>query len=651
MNRPLVYVVAVTCMVMTALPSQAQFQSRKGKAAWAGEAMRMANIQHEPEISEVVVLDLAADQSNPDHVRLATAVPEALAAYLTEEDLADSASRREQAIELGDYGLPVFESADKVTDFGKETEADAMVCGDIALVGDATRVRLVLGEMDQLVFYPPINVYCSDPTATEAVQDLACRAMRSLLKAEDLQKELESAWKEPAAAELRFEARPNLSRVRAGQPSTVFVRLEFAAGEFEVANRSPLNVALVLDRSGSMSGEKIEQAKQAAIRVVQGLQESDRIAFVFYNHEVETPIPSRQCSNPKGIIKVIERLEADGYTNLGGGLREGYKQARRSRDPELVNRTILISDGLANRGETNPETLASWARRQYEEDLSTSTIGIGTDYDAALMEKIAVGGNGGYYYVQTPESINDIIAREFASLFATVAEGCRLRLDLAEGAKLEKVFGFEVERDGDSHAVDVPTLRSRDRKFLIAKLFLPALEAGQHEIARARIDYQDALEDGQPAKRTTKLVIEATNDTGLGDINWDVQLDAEELATADTMTEIAERLDKGDREGAIALIHGRILELAGMSLQTMDLRSQVQCNILDGLIVLIEEGTDPESLSYAANNAQSIAYGGLGANMNYQGLGAQRGLAADAAMMPGMQMGGGAGGFGGKRQQ
>jgi Ca-activated chloride channel family protein len=650
MGRPLI-VVAVVGLMSIALPASAQFQAPKGDRAWADEAMMMANIQHEPEISAAVVLDLAADASRPDHVRLAKAVPEALAAYLREEDLADSVSRREQALDLGDFGLPVFESADEVTEFGKQTESDAMICGDIALVGDATRVRLVLAEIDQMIFYPPINVYCSDPTATEAIQQLVCRAMRSLLKAEDLQKELKDAWEEPGAGALRFEARPNLSRIQPGQPATLFVRLEFAAGEFEVENRSPLNVAIVLDRSGSMSGEKIEQAKQAAIRVVEGLQASDRVAFVFYNHEVETPIPSRRCSNPRGITRIVENLDADGYTNLGGGLREGYKQARESVDPELVSRTILISDGLANRGETDPEVLSTWARRQYEEDLSTSTIGIGTDYDAALMEKIAVAGNGGYYYVQTPESINDIIAREFGSLFATVAEGSELSLDLMAGAKLEKVFGFEVREEGGAHLVDLPTLRSRDRKFLIAKLSVPALEPGRHEVARARIDFQDALHDGQPATVDTALTIEATNETGPEDIDWQVQLDVEELATADTMTEIAERLNRNDQEGAIALIHGRILELAGMSLQTMDLRSQVQCNILDGLIALIEEGTDLESLRYAANNAQSIGYGGLNANMNYQGLGAQRGVAAGEAMMPGMTMGGGYGGFGGKRQQ
>jgi hypothetical protein len=196
--------------------------------------------------------------------------------------------------------------------------------------------------------------------------------------------------------------------------------------------------------------------------------------------------------------------------------------------------------------------------------------------------------------------------------------------------------------------VDVPTLRSRDRKFLIAKVSLPALDAGTHDVLHARIDYKDALHEGKPGAVETALSVAAAGATGPDDVDREVQLDAEELATADIMARIAERLDKGDRAGAVALIHGRILELAQMSLYTLDLRSQVQCNILDGLAQLCEQGTGPADLRYAALNAQSIAYGGLNANMNYQGLGAMRGHAVGAPAAGG---GYGGGGFGGSRQQ
>ena len=628
----------------------AQFQHQDGEAAWAGKALRMAAIQQEPDISKVVVLNLAADPSRPDHARLAKTVPDALAAYLVKSDLAKAAPRSDRVFELGEYGLPKVKSADEIRALAKETQTDAMIYGDVSLVGDATRVRLVLAETDADAFYPPIAVYLTDPTAVEAIEELTCRAVRSLLKAEDLTKELKSTWNEPEAGKMRFEARPNLARVPTGQPCTLFVRFEFAAGGFDSGNRSPLNVAVVLDRSGSMGeNHKLDQAKQAAIRVVEGLAKTDHLSFVIYDDQIETPVPNQPCTAPQEIIKLIRGITDRNTTNLGGGLTEGYRQARKGLNGEFVNRTILISDGLANEGETRAEVLARWAREQYARDLSTSTIGIGTDYDADLMEKIAVAGNGGYYYVQTPESINDIIGREFGALFTTVAERPKLRLHLMPGAKLETVFGFDVTDDGDARLVDVPTLRSRDRKYLIAKLTLPALTPGEHEIAQARIDYKDALAEGQPAFLDTTLSIRAAGRTGPQDVNWDVQLDAEELATADIMSRIAERLDKGDRAGAVALIHGRILELAQMSLQTLDLRSQVQCNILDGLAQLCEQGSGPADLRYAANNAQSIAYGGLAANTNYQGLGAMRGKLAAPAEAQAAGFGGG--GFGGKRQQ
>ncbi|MBM3499921.1 MAG: VWA domain-containing protein [Armatimonadetes bacterium] len=641
----------VTMMLaLTAGVASAQFAAKDAAEAWADAPMFMAGIQTQPEISQVVLVNLACDRARADHVALATRIPDALAEYLLKQDLAKQTSRRDRTFELEELGLPKFDSRDEVAKFAEEAQADAMVCGDVSLVGDATRVRLVLAELDQFAFYPPINVYFTDPNAVEPVVEMTCRAMRSFLKAQDLQQELADAWKAPGDGTVRFEARPNLSRVPADQPATLFVRFEFAAGRFEVTDRSPLNVALVLDRSGSMEGDKIEQARQAAIRVVEGLEKDDRISLVIYHHEVEAPIPNRSAAERERIIELIKGIEADGYTNLGGGLQRGYELARKAPKMDYVNRAILISDGLANRGETDPAVLARWARDQYVRDLPTSTIGIGTDYDANLMEKIAVSGNGGYYYVETPESINDIIAREFSSLFATVAEGSRLTVRPAAGVTLEKIIGFEVQEKDGEQRVDVPTLRSSDRKFLIAKLRVPALAEGAHEVLRARVDYQDALRDGKPAQVETTLSIAAGGAAGADAVNWDVQLDAEELATTDTMDEVVKRLDADDREGAIALLQGRILELAGMSLMTLDLRSQVQCNILDGLIALIRQGTDPDRLRYARLNAQSISYGGLAANTNYQGLGQMRGdvrqLSAGAGAPAPAKLG-----FGGKRQQ
>ena len=644
MRRTLTISALAAGALLLAGAALAQFQARQGTAEWEGRALSMADLSREPQISKVAVVNLATADGNEALGKLAATLPDALAAYLTANGFAQAAPRAQQAYKLEEYGLPAFESREAVTAFADGLQTDSMLCGDVASVGGVTRIRLVLAETDEGTFYPPVNIYCPDPNDTQAVSDMACRAIRSLLKSEDLTEELKSTWQEPAAGQLRFAAQPNLTRVRAGEPTTLFVRFEFAAGEFQTNQRSPLNVAIVLDRSGSMEGDKIEQAKQAAIRTVQGLNADDRISFVIYDDVIETPVPCTACTDPDQIIKTIQEITARNTTNLGGGLQEGYRQARTVADSTLVSRVILISDGLANEGETRSEVLAQWAREQYEEDLPTSTVGIGTDYNKELMEAIAIAGNGGYYYVQTPESINDTIAREFSSLFATVAEGSRLALRLMPGAKLERIFGYEPTEAAGAFTVDVPTLRSRDRKYLIAQLSVPALEAGPHEIAQVRVDYQDALANGRPASVETTATVEATANPTAEDVNWDVQLDAEELASAETMQRIVKLLDQGDRDSAIGLIQHRIADLARLSMQTKNLRSQVQCNILDGLAALVEQGQDADGLQYAVLNAQSIAYGGLAGNFNYQGLGALRGAAAAAPAAAG-------GAFGGTRQQ
>ncbi|HJN15690.1 MAG TPA: VWA domain-containing protein [Armatimonadota bacterium] len=649
MKRSMIALPMVLLMAAASLPAAAQYGQLGGGRGGGGlgggpaDGLHMAGLDREPQIEKLTVFDLIVDESRADHVALAKALPDAIANHLLAEKIVKEATHVVKTLEVGDYGLPAFDTPDDAKKLAADTKTDGLICGDISLVGDATRVRIVVSETENLLFYPPVSIYFTDASQVEVVTDIVCRALQSFFKAEDLQKELEDTWQEPEAGELRFEARPNLTAIPDGEPQSIYLRLEFAAGKFETEERSPLNVAIVLDRSGSMSGEKLEQAKLAAIRIVEGLEPTDRLSFVVYDDTINTPIPNTFCKKPKDIIKTIEQIADGGSTNLGGGLQEGYKQGRKALDADYVNRVILLSDGLANEGETRAEVLAKWAKQEYARDLSTSTIGIGTDYDAKLMEQIAVAGNGGYYYVQTPESINDIIAREFSSLFTTVAEGTKLSLRLAEGVKLESIYGYEVEEKDGAHIVDIPTLRSVDRKFVIAKLTLPAFEAGKHKIADAAVNYEDAISGGT-AKMDTSVTLNVGGAAGTEVVDWRVQIDAEEFETTAVMDEIVERLQKEDRDGAVALIHGRILELARMSQQTRDLRSQVQCNILDGLITLIENGTDPESLRYATNNAQAIAYGGIAGNANYQGLGQMRG--EDAMARPAMKAG-----FGGKRQQ
>jgi len=150
---------------------------------------------------------------------------------------------------------------------------------------------LVLAELDQFAFYPPMNVYFTDPNATEPVIEMVCRAMQSFLKAQDLQKEVADAWKAPEDGTVRFEARPNLARIPADQPATLFVRFESRLGSSRSPDRSPPERGPGAGPQRLDGGREDRAGQQAAIRVVEGLQKDDRISFVIYNHEVEGPGP------------------------------------------------------------------------------------------------------------------------------------------------------------------------------------------------------------------------------------------------------------------------------------------------------------------------------------------------------------------------
>lgn len=179
----------------------------------------------------------------------------------------------------------------------------------------------------------------------------------------------------------------------------VLVRLRAAEAD---QNKKPknLNLALVVDRSGSMSGRKIEDARAAAIQMLDRMRDGDRVSLVSYSDGVRTDVASTEL-NERTRTKVrnaIHRLSDGGSTNLGGGLVEGIKQVAAHVDTSDVNRVLLISDGLANRGVQEPAELNRISREALQKGIITTTIGLGADYNEDLMTGVADHGGGNYYF-------------------------------------------------------------------------------------------------------------------------------------------------------------------------------------------------------------------------------------------------------------
>jgi Ca-activated chloride channel family protein len=265
-----------------------------------------------------------------------------------------------------------------------------------------------------------------------------------------------------------------------GSTTTAYLELKFRAGEVPVAvtkDRPPLNLCLVIDRSGSMgSAGKLEYVKEAARYVVDSLGPQDRISIVAFDSDVKVVEKNTSVENKSALKSKIDELFPGSNTNLSSGLEEGYAQIKKGKKKNYLNRVILLSDGLANEGITDIEKLSSIARDWEDKDVYTTAMGVGSDYDDQLLTLIATGGAGNYYYIDKPAAIPTIFARELSGIVNVAASGITVDLALEPGVRVAKVHGYQYRDLGNSrYEISVGDIASSQEYTIFVELQLPAV--------------------------------------------------------------------------------------------------------------------------------------------------------------------------------
>jgi Ca-activated chloride channel family protein len=295
-----------------------------------------------------------------------------------------------------------------------------------------------------------------------------------------------------------LSGRLSQNKVMVGGDGQVALELTLRADDIapdETMAAGAVDMVIVLDRSGSMEGRKIADARRAIHGLVSTLTERDRLALVSYSDGVRTDAGLTRMT-PDGrrrLDATVRSIYAGGATNLGGGLQSGMGLLMAGRDGGADGnraRVLLISDGLANRGVTDAAALGNMASLALERGFAVSTVGVGQDFNEHLMTAIADRGAGAYHYLSEPNAFAAVFQKEFQHTRSVVAGGLTVRIPLKDGVSLTAASGYPISVE-DGHGIFHPgDLRSgQTRKFFLT-LRVPTDKAGEVLIDGIDVTYR-----------------------------------------------------------------------------------------------------------------------------------------------------------------
>ena len=339
---------------------------------------------------------------------------------------------------------------------------------------------------------------------------------------------------------------------KAGRGET-YLFAQVTAGDDKAAPSAvtPMNLAVVIDRSGSMKGERIANAMNAAVTALERMRDGDNISVVSFDTRAEVVVPPTRVSagNRSSIESAIRSIRLGGDTCISCGLELGMQElARTTLGGDRIDRMILLSDGATNAGVRDMSGLRSMANRMFGRGVTISTIGVDVDFDEKIMAAIANEANGRHYFVANASGLPAVFGQEFDDLLASVAKETELAIELAPGVEVAEVFDRSFRREGNKLIVPFGTFSAKQEKTVLVKLRVPTDRDGDQPVADLKLAFRDLVKkaDGTCNGRLTLAVRDDGSEQK--DLDPFVAARLERSRTAQTLTE-ANKLFEAGRVG------------------------------------------------------------------------------------------------------
>ncbi len=295
-----------------------------------------------------------------------------------------------------------------------------------------------------------------------------------------------------AASPVRLSVALDTPVILAAPRQHAYVRVALTGPSESGSRRTPVNLAIVLDRSGSMAGDKLEQAKRAALLALSHLGADDIVSVVAYDDSVEVLAPATKLTERPAVEGAIRRLRAGGSTALFAGVAKGAAEVRKFLSDARVNRVILLSDGIANVGPSSPGELGSLGASLSAEGISVTTIGLGLDYNETLMSRLAEESDGNHFFAERAADLERVFQTELGEVLSVCAQDVDVTITFAPSVRPVRVLGRDAAIHGQRVTGHLTQLYALQTKYLMIEVEAPEGRAGQDlPVADVVVDYQD----------------------------------------------------------------------------------------------------------------------------------------------------------------